>query len=754
MREKKILAFILLSFILLGSSYALLTPAFEASDELWHYPMVRHLADGNPLPVQSFDPATAGPWKQEASQPPLYYYLAAALTFWIDTQDMAEVRWLNPHVDNGVITADGNINLVAHAPAGTPLRGTRLAIVLIRLASVLMGATTVYFTYRIGKEVAPSRPELALGAAAINAFTPMFLFISAAVNNDNLAVMLASWAIWLLIRQVTNPAGHLGHWLLAGLVIGLAVLTKEGTLGLLPLAAGTAFIAHYRQAPGRPLAHLLLSALAQFGLLLLLVGLVAGWWYYRNLLLYQDWLGWNAFLAVLGQRPQPASLAQLWDERWGFLLSYWGLFGGVNVPMWTWIYYILNGMLLAGVVGYGLGLGQAVRQMLNGPQPTQFNPLTSLFEWAVNHFALLVCWLFSLAVVYGLVQWATVTWSSQGRLVFTAISSLTVLLTVGLVGWLSPRPAGYILFGLAGFMFVVSAAAPWLWIRPAYQPPPAVIPPQLKLVNETYGQQLELVGYTLRPDTARPGDSLEVVLVWRVVADITENWSVFVHLNDPVLNTPLAQRDMYLGQGLWASSWLRPGQTIVNRYHLQIPQTAVAPAELQLVVGLYDFATGRRLPLNPNQEALYLAPLQLASQAGPYPNPTQINFGDQLELVGYEVTPRLLRPGQTLTLTLYWRPLASLETDYTIFAQIVGPDTTRWASADVPTTTRQWPAETIQPQSLNLTLQEMAPAGVYPLILGLYTQPTANTFQRLQIVTAGRTTMSDFLTLTQIRIGE
>ncbi|MCA9938899.1 MAG: hypothetical protein KC418_09665, partial [Anaerolineales bacterium] len=62
-----------------------------------------------PLPVQ--DPQNVGPWKQEASQPPLYYYLGAALTFWIDTGDMPQVRWLNPHVDNGVITADGNINL-------------------------------------------------------------------------------------------------------------------------------------------------------------------------------------------------------------------------------------------------------------------------------------------------------------------------------------------------------------------------------------------------------------------------------------------------------------------------------------------------------------------------------------------------------------------------------------------------------------------------------------------------------------------
>jgi hypothetical protein len=70
--SRRWLALILSVFTLLGVTYALTTPPFEASDELWHYPMIRHLADGNPLPVQVFDPAQAGPWNQEASQPPLF----------------------------------------------------------------------------------------------------------------------------------------------------------------------------------------------------------------------------------------------------------------------------------------------------------------------------------------------------------------------------------------------------------------------------------------------------------------------------------------------------------------------------------------------------------------------------------------------------------------------------------------------------------------------------------------------------------
>jgi hypothetical protein len=163
--EKLAIGVLVLVFVLLGFIYALTTPAFEASDELWHYPMIRHLADGNALPVQVFDAELAGPWKQEASQPPLYYYLGAALTFWIDASDMETVRWVNPHVDNGVITADGNTNLAIHPADWSQWQGSLLAIRLVRLLSVLLGACTVYLTYLIGLEVAPQRPWLALGAA-------------------------------------------------------------------------------------------------------------------------------------------------------------------------------------------------------------------------------------------------------------------------------------------------------------------------------------------------------------------------------------------------------------------------------------------------------------------------------------------------------------------------------------------------------------------------------------------------------------
>src|SRR5262245_52615849 len=109
--QRRLLYLILLAYVLLATLYSIVTPLFEVSDELWHYPMVKYLADnGLQLPPQ--DPANPGPWRQEGSQPPLYYMLSAILTAGVDTSDMDLVRRINPHADIGVVRPDGNANMI------------------------------------------------------------------------------------------------------------------------------------------------------------------------------------------------------------------------------------------------------------------------------------------------------------------------------------------------------------------------------------------------------------------------------------------------------------------------------------------------------------------------------------------------------------------------------------------------------------------------------------------------------------------
>jgi len=114
-----------------------------------------------------------------------------------------------------------------------------------------------------------------------------------------------------------------------------------------------------------------------------------------------------------------------------------------------------------------------------------------------------------------------------------------------------------------------------------------------------------------------------------------------------------------------------------------------------------------------------------------------------------------LNPGQTIDLTLYWRPLRPLNRDYTFFAQVVDEDTTRWASYDYPPAggTSSWTEGEVQTMTLPLTLSADTPARVYPIHLGIYTRSEDGSFLREQLVAEdGRITQDNFLLLTKIRV--
>jgi 4-amino-4-deoxy-L-arabinose transferase-like glycosyltransferase len=743
----RLLAALLMIFALAATAYSVVTPLFEMSDELWHYPMVKTLADGNGLPIQ--DPANPGPWKQEGSQPPLYYALGAALTAWIDTSDVDTVLRPNPHVDNGVITADGNTNLIAHnyARERWPWRGTVLAVHLVRLMSVAISTLGVYFTYRIGQELFPDRLWLALAGAAAMAFTPMFAFISGAINNDNLAVTLAALSLWLLLRIVREADARRTTWRWAvalGIALGLAALTKTSTLALIALAGLTMAYAAWKRKRWQ-------TFFLEGPLILALVAAIAGWWYLRNLRLYGDPLGLSAFIAILGQRARPASLRQLWGERFGFMQSYWGLFGGVNVPMAGWTYTVLNTLAVVSMIGIVAFL---VLRWLRGKR--------RLEDWA----SILLSLLMIAGIVVPLaVSWARITWSSQGRLVFTAISAISLWFMIGLVGWMPDRWGKIGGGGVIGLMGTLTMLAPFLWIAPSYQLP---APVHVEASGDTYDftppgadqPAMRLLDYDLDTTSTRPSGAVRLTLYWESVGPMARNWSTFIHLEDSV-DLLAGQRDTYPGVGLIATGDLQPGYTWADRYVVPVSSSAYAPERLDVQIGLYDYQTGERMHLADGSDALLLGTVELAARESgeAIPNPVSFNFGGEMELIGYQLDQRQVRRGETVTLHAYWRGLREMDANYTISTQVLGPETRIYGQKDswpldgaLPTAA--WTPGEIVEDIVEVTVSPDTPPGLYDIQIVVYTVGDEGDIDRLQRVTEDGRLIDDFLLLTQIRVTE
>ncbi|MGQ9888786.1 MAG: ArnT family glycosyltransferase [Aggregatilineales bacterium] len=115
----------------------------------------------------------------------------------------------------------------------------------------------------------------------------------------------------------------------------------------------------------------------------------------------------------------------------------------------------------------------------------------------------------------------------------------------------------------------------------------------------------------------------------------------------------------------------------------------------------------------------------------PMEHPLNVLFGSDIALVGWD-DEGALRPGQTLTLRLYWRALDRPDDNYSLFvhlaalsdpkplAQLDGPP----AAPDRPTLTWDAPGETLISPALALALPPDLPLGAYRLLVGLYDYDT------------------------------
>lgn len=100
-----------------------------------------------------------------------------------------------------------------------------------------------------------------------------------------------------------------------------------------------------------------------------------------------------------------------------------------------------------------------------------------------------------------------------------------------------------------------------------------------------------------------------------------------------------------------------------------------------------------------------------------------LNWGDQLQLTGYEVSPELARPGQPLTLNLYWHSLTDKSFDQRLFLQVIdsaGSPITQWEGQAVAEDMYRWrPAGRLSSQH-TLWLGPKLPPGPYLMRLGFF----------------------------------
>lgn len=770
---------VILLFLGIGFWYSLVVPPFETPDELFHYAFARHLAQGHPLPVQN--PDIDAPWEQEGSQAPLYYLLVGWLTSGIDQSDFAQLSVRNPRANIGDPLFPGNKNFMLYSAADRPLIGSNLALHVGRWFSLLLGALTLLFTYLTARLVFPGSPHLALLSLLIVATIPQFTFISAALTNDNLinaaSAAVVFWLARLLARvrnteygmrnvhhselRTPNSKFYIWEWLVLGLLLGIAALSKLQGLGLFLLSGIAGLFIAWQRRDWWLLLRVFLPVV-------LPVIAIAGWWYWRNYTLYGDWSGLGNLLANNGRRDDPLTLAGFWREFRGLRYSFWGLFGWFNILLPQWVYTVLDAIIVVAVVGLFVRPftrpkqtqgeeRERVRVKVGEPQFAIRNPQSTirnlLILWAFFSFALLL-------------YWTSQATGSQGRLLFPGIGAFAILLVLGLDGWLRYLPPrGQMIVWLLTPVLLLGCSFYTLTILlPAsYQAPAPVasVPASAAPLNVSYGDQdkLNLLALEIPDRRYQAGDRVPVTLYLQAPEKIHDDYQVFIQFLDEH-GVEVGNLTTHPAWGRNPTSLWQPGAIYADSYPVLISGTIAewSPLLARVYVGFIDPKTEEsgRLPIPArNRTGEQITPFlgQIAIRPHQPPQvsthnlmPVGSQFGNVIQLTSADFAPEVtLSATVAFTLTLLWDAIGAPATDYTVFVHLRDAEGRTAAGFDrAPAADRfptgYWRSGDRILTTLSVPLPTDLAAGDYALWMGLYESASQGNIRLPISNQAGQTT--------------
>jgi 4-amino-4-deoxy-L-arabinose transferase-like glycosyltransferase len=648
---------ILVAHLVLGVLYSVVVPIWEAHDEWGHHAFVGYLATRRAFPppgtklVERYD---------ESVQPPLYYILGALATFWIKTDDGLEPI-INPYATTGDGT--GGVNFAVHRweAESFPYRGTVLSIHVTRLVSVLLSTLVVWTTYLIGRSMFPQREELTLGAMAINAFWPQFLFIGSVVNNDIMVTAFGSLVLFFMLRIVIHETAF-RDWLALGFCLAGAFASKRNALSLFPLVLVGLSIPAIRELKKIP------APLRWVLVALLVLSAALAWWLFQNVILrlpyfqaYARTLSWLHVFFYPSTIAEQVKWSSFFDTLQYAFVTFWAVFGWGNIGVETWIYDVAAFVCLLASLGL-------VISFIREPRPRAKLGLLILIAD--------VCLVVALPMYRSVYR--NEIFLMPGRYILPAITAVSVLLSVGLAAPMPVRVARTLIAIVAIVMFVFALIVPFHYILPAYAEPPLLSPADLQAIQNplrvNFNDKAEVLGYDVGRGRVRAGEAIAITLYWRCLGRMEHNYTLAVQVLGPDYRA-YGGLNLYPGRGNFATSLWQVGDAFSETYWIPVAPDAPAPVMGRIKVALFiDGPTQEHLPvLDPQGQiadrSAVFGRIKIVPRERPehvIENQVYYDLDGKVALIGYELTSPVDR-GTGLDLRLYWQALSEMDEDYTVF---------------------------------------------------------------------------------------
>jgi hypothetical protein len=263
--------------------------------------------------------------------------------------------------------------------------------------------------------------------------------------------------------------------------------------------------------------------------------------------------------------------------------------------------------------------------------------------------------------------------------------------------------------------------------------------------------EIQLLGYTLSTqEPPRPGEEIALPLYWQAKRDVERDYGLLLHLRNEA-EFVVGEVSRLTSHTYPTTEW-RKGEVLRSWYDFALPAD-ILPGEHRLVAEMIDMVTGESL------KEIELGDLRVQDRPRHFEvpsiqQPLEVNLGDKVELLGYDLSLDPLTAGETLSLTLYWRALDKVGASYKVFTHLLGEGDDIWGQRDgipgrgtLPTT--GWVKGEVVVDEYEIVINEGTPGGKYRLKVGMYDPLTG---ERLPVVGEGGQVAGDGVLLGEIQI--
>ncbi len=149
----------------------------------------------------------------------------------------------------------------------------------LKIIPLLCGMGNIWVSYSFLRLVFPDDRARILGGVILAGFLPMNIYISAYVGNEPLHAFLAGCSLVIAVHILRSSEVRSPHMIYLGLLLGLAMLTKITAGALVPVVV--IFLAYKMiRVDGKNLKEVA----SRLGLFILVMTVICGWYYIRNII--------------------------------------------------------------------------------------------------------------------------------------------------------------------------------------------------------------------------------------------------------------------------------------------------------------------------------------------------------------------------------------------------------------------------------------------------------------------------------------